>query len=956
MIFHCEDQMSLPHPDYDPGKSNFSGGEHTPITPLQGGGQEGGQASIASILGATVPVVSAMFSNRPAQAPAQAPAQVAPLVPATSVPSQITTDLSIKPLENLTPAEQAGVATAGAIASGTIMKATGNLQLAEAAGTSAALAQANTLQSKKSLSSVNISNTDSQMLYSARPEEQELAVANGNKAYLEAKRIGSSDTVANQKKVEASIQTIKDYRVQHPYEDNTVTVDIGELEAKEILATTDPKEREIGEAAYTSARAKAVKDKLEEEDANDAGILAKVQAIKDYREQKVSVPATSVSSLTYEQALKIVASAKKNPYEKILLIYQNSLTNKEARGKIYSPEQLKQLKVIRGAEYIQIYRNKRAPLIKKGTVSTVANNDPHYLEYTQIKKNISSPFRALLERYRANALTGASFETTMKLKIANYEARQKNLWSKGQPPTLPQRKSKNAFNSGQVLTFYSRLTYVLPITTADLIIIPPINGSIQAFIEVLETLGDLGVFNTELKIKENVVIVFTVAFYSSDKAPISIANNTILLSFILDIIEKNPGQLFVLADNTSDGYFVGSTLITRSSNDILINLLEPSNILYPYKRPGIPGIVVSNFGSGVSLPSDASKKQSLQTIYNNINKSKGTRVEHLVYKPDLNKEGAPGYFTIRGSVNPMLIPSERIGGCGLANYSLGDMIEQLHPTRQIHLSPGTIIGFRLKVAGVYEPLCVANKVSKINNESKFVAAVNAQTLPNVVQTGIFEIAGNIFNIRKTNKHDIVYNDWLQGLYSADEASLLNLLNLKPGIMDKIFPLVFNDTGVPIGMPWKNWVADFLAVVTIRNKSLKTHRETMIARNFLEQLRAYFLQKQLKKDLEESDSDDEEAIKRQHGLVEPSDEGVDPLKGETEFKDIKREWGTLDIYENSETHEWICSIILVNKNTERQLYKTIGVSMQDVSFDNAKVALQKKIQELKKKYPDWIFIY
>ena len=306
----------------------------------------------------------------------------------------------------------------------------------------------------------------------------------------------------------------------------------------------------------------------------------------------------------------------------------------------------------------------------------------------------------------------------------------------------------------------------------------------------------------------------------------------------------------------------------------------------------------------------------------------------------------------------MPIPSEKIGGCGLANYSLGDMIEQLHPSRQIHLSPGTIIAFRLKIAGVYEPLCVADKISKMSTQTKFVAAVNAHTLPSDVQTGIFEIAGNIFNIRKTNKHDVVYKDWLEGLYSADEASLLNLLNLKPGIMDKIFPLVFNDTGVPISMPWKNWVADFLAVVTIRNKSLKTHRETMIVRNFLEQVRAYFLQRQLKKDLEESDSDDddEEAIKRQHGLVEPSDESVDPLKGEAEFKDIKREWGALDVYENTETKEWICSIILVNKNTEKQLYKTIGVPIQDVSFDNAKAALQKKIQELKKKYPSWIFIY
>jgi hypothetical protein len=361
----------------------------------------------------------------------------------------------------------------------------------------------------------------------------------------------------------------------------------------------------------------------------------------------------------------------------------------------------------------------------------------------------------------------------------------------------------------------------------------------------------------------------------------------------------------------------------------------------------IPGIIISPSTIGTILPGpNDPKKYGLKSVYRS--KTFGN-TKHIVYKPKLNTETAPGYFVVRGSLNPMNVPKEKIGVCGLANYSLAEMIETLHPSREMHLS-GVIIAFRLRVDAQYEPLCTSDKIIEIAGK-KFVAAVDAVS----ALTGFFEIAGNLYKIRKTDKNDAVYKDWLKGSYSSDEADLLNVLNLSPGIMDKIFPVVFDEGGLPVGMPWKSWVAEFLSVITLPNKSLKTHRETMIVRNFLEQVRAYFLQEQLNEDLEESDSDDE-AIKRQHGLIEPTGEGVDLLKGEAEFKDIKRAWGTLDIYENTNTGEWICSLILVNKQTEKQLYKSIGVPTSDFNDVTARDALLKKITDLKKKYPDWIFIY
>jgi hypothetical protein len=128
---------------------------------------------------------------------------------------------------------------------------------------------------------------------------------------------------------------------------------------------------------------------------------------------------------------------------------------------------------------------------------------------------------------------------------------------------------------------------------------------------------------------------------------------------------------------------------------------------------------------------------------------------------------------------------------------------------------------------------------------------------------------------------------------------------------------------------------------------------MIVRNFLERVRTYFINNQLKKDLDESDSDDE-TLKRQHGLLEP--DGLDNIENET-FEDIKHVWGQLDIYENTETKEWVASIILINKNNYRQLYRTVGVPLEEFSSEeNAKGALLEKIANLKRKYSDWIIIY
>jgi hypothetical protein len=543
----------------------------------------------------------------------------------------------------------------------------------------------------------------------------------------------------------------------------------------------------------------------------------------------------------------------------------------------------------------------------------------------------------------------------MKQKMTFYESRQRALWlQQNTSPTLPQTKAPATYAAGEVFTSFSRLTYVLPITTSDIIVLPPVNGNVAHFLEALQTLDKMGIMDADLNIKENVVVVCVPPFYSiNGNNAAQLRNNTILLSLVLDINEKNQGQWVTLAENTSEAYLIGSTLAGKAPNDPIINMLEPSYVLYPYRRKGLEGILISSSPEvGVRLPKDLSKKISLEKdVYSS---KKFGKAMYITYKPDLKAEAAEGYFTVLGSLTPLTVPKENIGSCGLANYSLPELIPTLHPSKKIQLSPGIILGFRLRVEGLYEPICVAQKIEIKETQTKFVGSPEAIKSPaEVGQPAPFEIAGRIFQIRRSNKQDKVYENWTAGIYTQEEADLLNIINLKPNIMDKIFPATYDENGVRTSASWKEWVANFLSTVTISNKSLKTHRETMVVRNFLERVRSYFINHKLKHDLEESDSDDE-TVKRQHGLLEP--EGLDTIENET-FEDIKRKWGELDVYENTETKEWVCSIILVHKQTYRQMYRTVGVPLEEFSNEEAaKNALKEKIAGLKKKYSDWIFIY
>ena len=819
---------------------------------------------------------------------------------------------------------------------------------------------------KGSFSDVYISNEDQKVISTVKSgsTEEKIGADAAQKAY-QAKYKANPATnpqVLRQSAMDASIAAVKAYRVTHPVDTSIVSTDMTSAEAKAIVSSATPDENIVGTTAYNKAYATAKTEGKSEKDAVAVGTIAKVNAIKAARSKPETLDENVAPEISANEAKEIIVAA--TPSQKIVAekAAVNAMKASRKRGKSRADGQkiatiaaVRSLREQQNLTPVTKGKNKRNIQVTESTKIQAVSELPMYLEYVAIHPNPASRFIEMRTKRKAEANTGINFQKGIVASMAKYQKQITAKWNSTEYAHTGQVKS---FQPNEIIISNSRLLYILPIETADIIVVNPIRGSSSALMNALHTLETLGVISpNSLNVREDAVVIFTTPFYVFTKDPKQINENVILLSFFLELKLANPSRVFVLSESNSEQYLIGMMfhgIRGIQTPQPLINMLEPTYIMYPYERNGLGGIIISGASDkeGVHLPSDKSGNFVLKTIH--ANRDFGAP-RYISYKPGLEKDVAPEYLLVRGIQGAMEIPHERTGKCGLANYSLLQMMPEYHRRLKIGLGEsergeGVILAFRLQPDNS-TPLCTSDHIYKKEVGNMFKSSVNATILPSQVQTSPVEVGGNIFNIRKSNLNDVVYNEWTAGTYSEGEAELLNTLNLSPAIMDKIFPYVFNEEGDAIGRPWKIWVANFLGNITI-NKSLMTHREMMISRNFLERVYMYFADRDFKRDAEMSDSDSDSYSDTE----QPEPDNTDDITKET-FEDIKPKWGELSVVVNEDKKEWVASFILVNRHDDKQLYRTIGVP-QDAYVDEkaAREALQAKIDGMRAKYSDWIIIY
>jgi len=640
---------------------------------------------------------------------------------------------------------------------------------------------------------------------------------------------------------------------------------------------------------------------------------------------------------------------------------------------------------------------------------------PLYTEYYRTV-DIDEVYRSLSEQRINRFTSNTEMKEFLQAMAGDYEKYAGALWNNAsmlpagysQVPTMPVSGAFQSLKAKQLLDTFSRMTYVLPVETENLIAIPPVRGEVTAFLKAVATLEKLGILKTTtstegkapiFEIKKGSVVTFMSPFYKPIEGEDGKAN-FILLSFFLDIQRTNPGKVFVLSEHTSENFTVGTYLHTvrgaPTERHTLINMLEPSYILYPYRRGQMEGILLSSATLGEpDLPAPKSlRSTTLKDLYGNRLFGK---MATLVAKPNLGEENyAAGYFAVRSDADTMTIPDDHLDppdSCkGVptleANYDLVAKLPQHHPTRELSVVP-TFIGsvdapvgatvivvFRLLVKGDYTPLCkeAAAKAGPLSqSKEKFIGGPEAFTNPDLVTYVKVEISGDLFRIR--SPIDEVRDDWVNQLFTEDEARFLNSLNLRPVLLEAVFPRTEVD-GNLVGTPWQKHLAGFLENIAVSqcftDERLTLRRECMTTRQFLDKIYSYFLENSLRSDmfreyekakeesrakrLEDAMSQARQREIRRAGHAPDSAEAAE-VTDDKDFVAHKRQWKSLDIWENALSGEKYAYLMLVNKKTGDQEYRSVSVPAKEYPENAlAQQAILNKINDLRIKYPGYFFIY
>jgi FtsZ-interacting cell division protein YlmF len=244
-----------------------------------------------------------------------------------------------------------------------------------------------------------------------------------------------------------------------------------------------------------------------------------------------------------------------------------------------------------------------------------------------------------------------------------------------------------------------------------------------------------------------------------------------------------------------------------------------------------------------------------------------------------------------------------------------------------------------------------------------------------VKTYMAEVSGKIYNIRIPEFGNGVHKDWLNEIYTDDEADFLNSMNLRPKMMDEVFPMSLDPKGGIVGVKWQVWVANFLQnMVTSQcftDESLMTNRECMTSRDFMNRVFNYFADKDLQSDTlheyEDAAADDAElqykkaqqnaeSAKRRAAFQQPDAEKAAPMSA-VDFSKEKKRWGTLDVLTDPIKKQQTTQILMIDKTTGKQSYKSIAVPLNKYpEVKDAAEALLQNIDTFRKKYPGFLFIY
>jgi hypothetical protein len=505
-----------------------------------------------------------------------------------------------------------------------------------------------------------------------------------------------------------------------------------------------------------------------------------------------------------------------------------------------------------------------------------------------------------------------------------------------------------------------KLVEVLPPTTSNIIIIPPIKGNYEKFLRSVEFLYANNIIN-ENDIVENAVIIFMYPLFGKD------ANTQRLLYSFLSLQEKNIASVFALQGDDADSREVGPQFYERIDNTdtIFLNYLNPSYLLLPRKVGDYDGIL---FTSDVGIEPKFPKIKNNKT-YTPVSDLLKAKKSAFSFNANAQSDDTfKNYLTFASGNGSTELPATKadVEICG--NLKTVFDMKGINPFQISDVDDIYILRLGMDTRPL---LCTtlmydAEKFESGELDPAFHTAgtvevyVDGQkwTFRDPRQSEYTSVLDKIAEgPDATTSRNLVMQNWERGIYSASEAGFLNHVNLSPRILSETF-----DSDV-----WKKMVAKFLNNLVTSNCFEDTD---ILSKGQCEDTRIFLNSVFNRLFMMDSVKEGELVVPPLKFPPLPRGQGATTIVWPPELEEMKDDeftmtepLGSLDITKNETTRTSFIELIVIHKPSFVRSARRLRINTEKV---NAEIAAGTSIgeaevfneilEDLKEDYPDFLFIY
>jgi len=456
---------------------------------------------------------------------------------------------------------------------------------------------------------------------------------------------------------------------------------------------------------------------------------------------------------------------------------------------------------------------------------------------------------------------------------------------------------------------FDRLAVFLPKSVKNIVVLPAIYGSLAAYSHIIASI------TTYLDDSAS-VILFSPPFYGLQPT-----DRNLFANFLSDKA-KFKAKLYAIANSTTQSIMAGCLLdpqyMSGKSSSYVISLLEPTYVIYPYEG----GFVFSGAAEDeATLPVSSSKAV--------VSVSRSSQKGAIAFPPNTQTEDTVAYKKYRLLGNSESILITRDTGASTVQKGGAPPVDKIQPTPDADLEMGKLFGH-------------------------------------------IELGLKSFVIRETVVElPQIYQNWLEGKYTSDEAELLNELSLRPSILEEIWP----------NGSWKKEVADFLDNIVVSqcftDLTMLTDNECQTSREFVNKTMKYFLMHDDRIMRIKKREGIQDAIAAATAAAAPSDVKSNPFTGEgakgsgapvlqvlspainpqaggdgEEVQSVAAVGDGSTLYHAKDPNSFSRRVIAININTGE--YRK-GLLTVEATVETAADKLDEVFKSLQGFYPDWRFI-